>query len=82
MELAECEAWGLLQPAFAATQRQHLHSTAAQELVHCKQLCVELAREHGVLEEFVREMKVRQLAGWGIGRRAGGRGPPPRLRRW
>eukprot|EP00887_Chlorella_sp_A99_P007216 scaffold2.g7216.t1 len=59
LELAECQAWGLLQPSFASTQRQHLYSTAAQELLRNKQHCVELAREHGVLEAYAAAIKTR-----------------------
>lgn len=43
---------------FADQQRLALYSQAAVELGNDKQLCLALAREHGVQADYARELKV------------------------
>lgn len=39
-------------------QRQQMYNHASKELVDCKQLCLELAREAGVLQDYCAAIKV------------------------
>ena len=57
-DLHEGVAWGLLSPEFESQQRQQLLNAAANELHTDKQLCLQLAREHGILEEYAAQVKV------------------------
>jgi hypothetical protein len=59
-DLHEGVAWGLLSPEFESQQRQQLVNAAANELHTDKQLCLQLAREHGIVEEYAAQVKV----GW------------------
>lgn len=56
-DLHEGVAWGLLSPAFEEQQRQLLVNAAANELHNDKQLCIQLAREHGLLEAYASALK-------------------------
>ncbi|KAL4420682.1 hypothetical protein ABPG75_010338 [Micractinium tetrahymenae] len=56
-DLHEGAAWGLLSPAFEEQQRQLLVNAAANELHNDKQLCIQLAREHGLLEAYSAALK-------------------------
>ena len=57
-DLHEGAAWGLLCPEFESQQRQQLLNAAANELHTDKQLCLQLAREHGIVEEYAAQVKV------------------------
>lgn len=56
-ELAEAVHWGLVDAAFAQQQRLSIYNQAAVELNNDKQLCLQLAKEHGLEEAYVREVK-------------------------
>ena len=64
-DLHEGVSWGLLDPACGRRRRQVLHEAAAAELDANKQLCLQLAREHGVLGPFSAAVKARQPGGGG-----------------
>lgn len=51
-DLNEGVAWGLYPSHHADAQRQLLYNQATIELVNDKNLCLELAREHGIFEQY------------------------------
>jgi hypothetical protein len=57
-DLNEGVTWGLLDPGFEQQQRQALVNAAANELNTDKQLCVQLAHEHGVLGQYAARLQV------------------------
>ncbi|PSC71684.1 phosphoglucomutase [Micractinium conductrix] len=56
-DLHEGVVWGLLEPNFEEAQRQALVNAAANELHTDKQLCLQLAREHGLDERYAAALK-------------------------
>ncbi len=60
-ELEEAQHWGLLSPIFLDTQRNHLLAQAAQEVINDKNLVLELAREHGLLEIYTQEIQQAKI---------------------
>lgn len=57
-DLHEGVVWGLLEPAFEQGQQKQLLNAAANELNTDKQLVLQLAREHGLLEEYAAQVQV------------------------
>ncbi|KAL4451396.1 hypothetical protein ABPG77_009468 [Micractinium sp. CCAP 211/92] len=70
-DLHEGVVWGLLAPAFEEQQRQLLVNAAANELHNDKQLCIQLAREHGLLEAYAAALKAGRRGGVADYERAG-----------
>lgn len=60
-DLWGCVGWGLLDRSFAEEQERCLYDQAAAELLADKRLCLQLAREHGLGEEYARSVRVRAL---------------------
>lgn len=60
-DLHEGVTWGMLDPEFEGQQRQALINAAANELNTDKQLCVQLAHEQGVLEQFADLLEVSRM---------------------
>ena len=56
--------WGLLDEQFAADQEHRIYQQSAAELLGNKLLCLQVAREHGLAEEFAAGSKVHGNLGW------------------
>lgn len=57
-ELHEASHWGFIQQSFVEAEEMQLYNQAATELKNDKNLVLELAKEHGLLEEYRRQVRL------------------------